>query len=97
MPFGDPKRRNWDDARRFGYICAGGGSWYSQTLKMLSPGDRVWVKILQVGDVGVGVVTDAVQVANQFTMPTPQGEHLAMDLVQHGAIYRETANDPEVS
>lgn len=97
MSFGDPKRRNWDDDRRFGYICAGGGSWYSQTLKMLSPGDRVWVKILQVGDLGVGVVTDAVQAANQFTVPTPQGERLAMDLVQQGAFYRETANDPEVS
>ena len=97
VSFGDPKRRNWDDARRFGYICAGGGSWYSQTLKMLSPGDRVWVKIPQVGYVGVGVVTDAVQAASQFTVPTPQGERLAMDLVQHGAIYREAANDPEMS
>lgn len=49
VSFGDATSRNWDDARRYGYISAGGGSWYSQTLKMLSPGDRVWVNIPKTG------------------------------------------------
>jgi hypothetical protein len=37
--------RSWEDAQKYGFVSAGGGSWYTQTLKQLSPGDRVWVKI----------------------------------------------------
>lgn len=51
--FGDVSSRSWEDARRFGYICGDGGSWYSQTLRFLSPGDRVWVKISKKGYVDV--------------------------------------------
>lgn len=47
---------NWDDARKYGFIAASGGRWYTQTLKMLSKGDRVWVNIPKEGYVGVGVV-----------------------------------------
>ena len=36
---GDPARV-WEEARQHGFISAGGGTWYSQTLKLLSPGDR---------------------------------------------------------
>lgn len=45
--------RNWEDARKYGFISAGGGSWYSKTLSLLSPGDRVWVNIPHTGYVGV--------------------------------------------
>ncbi|MFA7558336.1 MAG: endonuclease NucS domain-containing protein, partial [Hydrogenophaga sp.] len=55
VSFGDTSSRSWDDARKYGYISAGGGTWYSQTLNMLSPGDRVWVNIPKRGYVGVGV------------------------------------------
>ena len=27
--------RNWEDARKYGFISAGGGSWYSKTLSLL--------------------------------------------------------------
>lgn len=37
-------RRSWDEARRFGFISAGGGAWYSNTLNLLNVGDRIWVK-----------------------------------------------------
>ena len=33
--------RCWSDARKYGFISAGGGTWYSNTLKLLSPGDRI--------------------------------------------------------
>lgn len=95
VSFGDPASRDWDDARRYGYISAGGGPWYSQTLKLLSPGDRVWVKIPKVGYVGVGEVTEGVQPAKEFMVATESGERLAMDVVKHGAKYRATADDPE--
>jgi len=48
--------RSWADARKYGFISAGGGRWYSKTLFMLSPGDRVWVNIPKTGYVGVAKV-----------------------------------------
>ncbi len=89
--------RSWEDARRYGYISGGGGSWYSQTLKLLSPGDRVWVKIPKTGYVGVGHVVEPVQSSAEFTVSTPEGERLAMDVVQNGAEYRQRSADPETA
>src|SRR6185312_10015091 len=51
--------RSWDEARQYGFVSAGGGSWYSRTLKLLSPGSRIWVNIPKTGYVGVGLVTEA--------------------------------------
>ncbi|MBR3076692.1 MAG: DUF91 domain-containing protein [Oscillospiraceae bacterium] len=56
VSFGEDSR-NWEDARKYGFISAGGGSWYSQTLNLLSSGDRIWVNIPHNGYVGVGIVT----------------------------------------
>lgn len=95
VSFGDATSRSWDDARRYGYISGGGGLWFSQTLKMLSPGDRVWVNIPKKGYVGVGEVIEGVQSAKDFKVMTEAGEQLAMDVVQHGAKYKATADDPE--
>ena len=95
VSFGDATSRSWDDARRYGYISGGGGLWFSQTLKMLSPGDRVWVNIPKKGYVGVGEVIEGVQPAKDFKVMTETGEQLAMDVVQHGAKYKATADDPE--
>lgn len=97
VSFGDTASRSWDDARKYGYISAGGGTWYSQTLKMLSPGDRVWVNIPKRGYVGVGVVEQAVQPASDFTVMTDHGEQSVMDVVQHGAKYKTSADTPELS
>ena len=98
VSFGDATSRSWDDARKYGYISGGGGgNWYSQTLKLLSPGDRVWVKIPKTGYVGVGEVTAGVQLASEFTVPTETGDRLAMDVVQHGANYRANATDPALA
>jgi hypothetical protein len=55
--------RNWDDAKKFGFISAGGGPWYSRTLSQLSEGDRIWVNIPHVGYVGVGRVKETMQKA----------------------------------
>lgn len=48
--------RNWDDARRYGFISAGGGEWFSKTLRRLPLGARVFACIPQAGYVGVGTV-----------------------------------------
>ena len=97
VSFGDIASRSWDDARAYGFISAGGGSWYSQTLKLLSPGDRVWVKIPKTGYVGVGRVTAAALPVKEFTVDTPQGERPALEVLTHAARYKAEADDPEKS
>ncbi len=46
--------RLWDDARRFGFVAAGGGKFYSQTMRSLPEGARVWVNVPGTGYVAVG-------------------------------------------
>lgn len=69
--FGD--NRPWEDARRLGFIAAGGGSWYSNTLGMLTEGDRVWVNIPKTGYVGVGIVIGERARADEFKFETENG------------------------
>jgi len=95
VSYGDMTARNWEDARLYGYISAGGGSWYSQTLKMLSPGDRVWVKIPHTGYVGVARVLDSIRPIKDFTVPTPSGDRPALEVLKHANFYKPNADNPE--
>ena len=54
--FGDERSRSWVDARKYGFVAAGGGEWYSRTLRNVPLGARVWVYIPRRGYVGVGHV-----------------------------------------
>lgn len=96
VSFGDSSR-SWEDARRYGFISAGGGSWYSQTLKLLSPGDRIWVKIPKTGYVGVGRVIASVVSAKEFTVDTSGGPRPALDVLEFRDVYRKYADDPDKS
>ena len=90
--------RSWDEARQFGFISGGGGSWYSRTLKLLSPGDRVWVKIPKTGYVGVGRVVETMCPAKDFKVSTPDGERFIYDVLKSGAAFNEKQiNDPELT
>ena len=75
--------RPWEDARRLGFIVAGGAAWYSKTLDMLSPGDYVWVNMPGEGYVGVGIVTGERKRADNYQFDTPDGpkslQHLPLD------------------
>jgi len=66
VSFGDDSTRSWEDARKYGFISAGQGVWYSRTLNLLKPGNRVWVRIPKVGFVGVGVVECEAVAATEF-------------------------------
>lgn len=95
VSFGDPSSRSWEEARQYGFVSAGGGSWYSQTLKLLSPGDRVWVNLPRIGYVGVGRVTEAVVPVKEFTVRTPQGERPGLEVLAHADLYNRNAHDFE--
>lgn len=93
--FGHSSTRDWNEGRRYGFICAGGGSWYSNTLNLLSAGDRVWVKAPGYGFVGVGEVTGPRVPITEFTIPTEAGERPALETLRGGTYHREFLNDPE--
>ena len=64
---------DWDHAVKYGYVRAGGGDWYSRTLRSLEPPERIWVRIPQEGYVGVGTVREAAVPAVEFLVPGPDG------------------------
>ena len=66
--FGVDQSYRWEDGRKYGFITASGGPWYTQTLRMLDAGDRVWVTIPKTGFVGVGVVEGEAQPVTEFTV-----------------------------
>jgi hypothetical protein len=69
-------RRDWDDAREYGFISGGHGTFYTKTLSMLSAGCRVWVNVPGRGYVGVGEVTGPPVRADQFMVRDGNGrEH----------------------
>jgi hypothetical protein len=73
VSFGEP-RRDWEDARRFGFISGGGKRWYWRTLEQLDPGHGVFVCIPGTGYVGIGeVVTPAVPI-NDFRVTVDGAE-----------------------
>lgn len=93
--FGEDDTRSWDEAVKYGFISGGGGRWYSQTLQLLSPGDRVWVKVPGTGFVGVGRATGHAQPAKEFTVRTNAKEVPILDAPTRGHYLKNNANDLE--
>ncbi len=75
--FGADENRDWEEARKYGFISAGGGKWYSQTLSMFDPGDRVWINIPGgTGYVGVGEVVEPVVPIDEFMVDNGSGQRV---------------------
>jgi hypothetical protein len=94
VSFGDNASRSWEDALQYGFISAGGGTWYSKTLQLLDPDDRIWVNVPRTGYVGVGRVTGRVQPAGEFRVQTPQGERPLLEVTTRGT-YHCNVDDPD--
>ena len=93
--FGHGPERSWEDAIEFGFICAGGAPWYSRTLQLLAPGDRVWVKIPGTGFVGVAKVVGRSEPANTFKVNTKDGIQSVIDVAKKGSYHSEFFDDNE--
>lgn len=90
VSFGDGDERNWEDARDYGFVSAGGGQWYSTTIRKLPVGARVWACIPGSGYVGTGVTTGpAVQFDN--VQVTVDGELRWLHNLDLRAAYRHEA------
>ena len=97
VSFGEGDNRTWEEARKYGFISAGGGRWYSKTLELLEVGDLVWVRIPATGYVGVGRVTTPVQSAKDFQLDTPSGLRSCLEVLSHSRAIAERAGDPDRS
>jgi len=53
---GDGENRAWEDMRKYGFIAAGYGRFYSGRLEQLSAGDRLYAYQKGIGYVGFGIV-----------------------------------------
>lgn len=81
VSFGVDVHRSWSDARKYGFVSAGGGEWYVNTLRTLQPGDRVWVSVPRTGYVGVGEVVSAAVRFDQFVVD-PHGGRIPLTDVE---------------
>ncbi len=97
ISFGDDKRRNWEDAVKYGYIAAGGGKWYSNTLSLLPVGARVFVCVPKVGYVGVGIVKDEVVRVNDFMVDVDGKPTPILQLPHNAPDMGKDSNNPELS
>ncbi len=88
--FGDEEQRSWADALKYGFVSGGGGSWYSNTMRMLEVGDRIWVNIPRTGYVGVGTVEEVAKPAQETIIQTEEGPKSFYNLDLH-ANYNKNA------
>jgi hypothetical protein len=93
--FGHGESRSWADAVKYGFVCAGGGAWYSKTLHLLSAGDRIWAKVPGVGFVGVGRVIGPAEPAAIFKVSTSEGDVPILNVATGASYHREFVEDPE--
>jgi len=92
VSFGDGEHRQWTDAVRYGFGAGGQGKWYSQTLKNLTPGKRVFAYIAQTGYVGVGTVVDEAVPVRDFTVELDGQQARILD-APHDAPEMEANSD----
>jgi len=93
--YGVSSARSWEDAVEYGFISGGGGSWYSRTLQLLAPGDRVWVNIPQRGYVGVCRVIAPAAPACDFTVMRNGVDTSLLEAATRGSYHAEFVDDPE--
>lgn len=90
---GSEEHRAWDDMRRYGFVTASGGKWYSDGLSRLQVGDKVFLYQKGNGYLGYGIVTAPRVMARDFM--TPEGPLFEQPLVQ--SYIKERAEDAELA
>lgn len=63
---GEDHNRSWEDMRKYGFIGAGGGRYFSKRLDQLKVGDRVFAYQKKCGYIGYGQVIKEACVAKDF-------------------------------
>ncbi len=98
VSFGDESgSRSWEDGRKYGFVSAGGGAWFTRTLRGLPIGARVFVNIPKTGYVGVGTVTGPATQFKDATIETADGPRRLSDLSLIGQYTHEPENDQDAA
>ncbi len=89
----------WAAGRRYGFVGAGGGSWYSKPLHNLVPGKRVFAYVGGAGYVGVGEVTGPMGLLRDFEVQRNGEAIRVVDQPEVSDAMRERAHssDPEIT
>lgn len=87
--------RMWEDARRFGFVSAGGGEWFSRTLKNLPIGARVFACVPKSGYVGIGIVTGSAVRFSEAVVTFDREETKLADLPLVGNYLKEPSGDSD--
>jgi hypothetical protein len=96
--FGANEQMVWDEAVKYGFFCAGGGSWYTKSLGLLQPGARLWVNVPATGYVGVGEVLEEAIPVDEFLVRNETGQQVRLiDLPVKAATMPRASDDPETS
>lgn len=82
--------RSWKDMKRYGFIGACGGDFYTKRLDQLHVGDRIFAYQRGAGYIGFGTVTSEKVIASEFQ--TPEG--LLFDQQLDQPSIKQNANDP---
>jgi hypothetical protein len=91
----EPGIRDWEDARKFGFVAAGGGEWYSRTLSSLTPGARVFACIPKTGYVGVGEVVGQAASVDDASLAGPDGTPVPFRSLPLAASYEHSNGEAE--
>jgi hypothetical protein len=91
---GEGVYRNWDDCRKFGFLAAGQGFKYSNALKKLNVGDKVFAYMKSLGYVGFGEVVSEAVMAKDFALDG--GELLFENPLIHPGM-KTNSGDPNMS
>ncbi|MGY0235558.1 endonuclease NucS domain-containing protein [Longispora urticae] len=96
VSFGDDSgSRSWEDARRYGFVSAGGGTWFSRTLRLLPVGARIFVYIPKVGYIAVATVTGEPQAFDDAVVTVDGVERKLADLELHGRYHHGDGPDQQ--
>jgi len=63
---GEGQSRSWDDMVKYGFLAAGGGTFYSRRLDQLNAGDPVFAYQKKMGYVGFGIVGEKSVMVKDF-------------------------------
>jgi hypothetical protein len=96
VSLGEGIHRAWDDCRKYGFVSAGQGRWYSRTLQILTPGARIFTHVPEQGYVGVGVVQEPAVPVRDFMVQVDGKEMPILEAPIKAPRMDENADDQEL-
>ncbi len=89
------KTRSWDDCMKYGFLSAGQAKVYSDYLKKLKKGDKIFAYQKAAGYVGYGKVVQEATMVKDFIPEGSENNILELPLTQPGMS--ENSDEPELS